>query len=75
MISGIPMRRDALVTGRFTNRIMLAAAVLASMVVTPGAGADTRVIAPPGVAVVGPYSPGMLAGDFLYVSGQGGRER
>ncbi|HMC64080.1 MAG TPA: RidA family protein, partial [Gemmataceae bacterium] len=33
-----------------------------------------RVIAPPGVKPVGPYSPGILAGDFLYVSGQGGRD-
>lgn len=34
-----------------------------------------RVISPPGTSVVGPYSPGMLAGDFLYVSGQGGRDK
>src|SRR5688572_27466680 len=33
-----------------------------------------RVIAPPGPKPVGPYSPGILAGDFLYVSGQGGRD-
>jgi len=39
-----------------------------------GAPADTRVITPPGVTVIGPYSPGILAGDFLYVSGQGGRD-
>ena len=74
MISAIPMRRHALATGWFTNRIMRAVAVFASVVATPGASADTRVIAPPGVRVVGPYSPGVLAGDFLYVSGQGGRD-
>ena len=34
-----------------------------------------RVIAPPGPEPVGPYSPGILAGDFLYVSGQGARDR
>src|SRR5882672_7991308 len=34
-----------------------------------------RVIAPPGPAPVGPYSPGIVAGDFLYVSGQGARDR
>ena len=68
------MRRRGLVTARITNRIMLTAAVLAAMVARPGAGADPRVIAPPGVRLVGPYSPGMLAGDFLYVSGQGGRD-
>ncbi len=52
---------------------MLTAAVAAAMVTAVGAGVDTRVIAPPGVRLVGPYSPGILAGDFLYVSGQGGR--
>jgi 2-iminobutanoate/2-iminopropanoate deaminase len=33
-----------------------------------------QVIAPPGVKPIGPYSPGIFAGDFLYVSGQGGRD-
>ncbi len=36
--------------------------------------ADLKVIAPPGVKPVGPYSPGILAGEFLYVSGQGARK-
>ena len=40
----------------------------------PGAGAEKRAIAPPGIKPIGPYSPGILAGDFLYVSGQGGRD-
>ena len=40
----------------------------------PAAGAEKHVIAPPGPQPVGPYSPGILAGDFLYVSGQGGRD-
>jgi len=31
------------------------------------------VIFPPGAKPVGPYSPGIFAGDFLYVSGQGAR--
>jgi len=35
--------------------------------------AERRVIFPPGAKPVGPYSPGILAGDFLYVSGQGAR--
>jgi reactive intermediate/imine deaminase len=35
---------------------------------------EKRVIAPPGAKPIGPYSPGILAGDFLYVSGQGGRD-
>lgn len=34
-----------------------------------------RLIAPPGPKPVGPYSPGILAGDFLYVSGQGARDK
>jgi len=33
-----------------------------------------RVIAPPGVKPIGPYSPGILTGDFVHVSGQGGRD-
>ncbi len=37
------------------------------------AAADRRVISPPGVKPIGPYSPGILAGDFLYVSGQGAK--
>lgn len=40
----------------------------------PAAGAEKRIIAPPGPKPIGPYSPGILAGDFLYVSGQGGRD-
>ena len=41
----------------------------------PAPAAQRRVIAPPGPKPVGPYSPGIMAGDFLYVSGQGGRDR
>jgi 2-iminobutanoate/2-iminopropanoate deaminase len=36
--------------------------------------ADRKAIFPPGVKPVGPYSPGIQAGDFLYVSGQGARD-
>lgn len=35
--------------------------------------ADKQPVAPPGVKPVGPYSPGILTRDFLYVSGQGAR--
>jgi reactive intermediate/imine deaminase len=38
-------------------------------------GTQRRLIAPPGPKPVGPYSPGIVAGDFLYVSGQGARDR
>lgn len=54
-------------------------ALSASATLTPTAPTATRVekrvIAPPGPKPVGPYSPGILAGDFLYVSGQGARDR
>jgi reactive intermediate/imine deaminase len=39
-----------------------------------GVNERRRVIAPAGVKPIGPYSPGILAGDYLYVSGQGGRD-
>jgi reactive intermediate/imine deaminase len=35
--------------------------------------AERKVVFPAGAKPVGPYSPGIFAGDFLYVSGQGGR--
>src|SRR5262245_56819008 len=41
----------------------------------PTSDPQKRVIAPPGPKPVGPYSPGIMAGDFLYVSGQGARDR
>src|SRR4029450_5913575 len=41
----------------------------------PTTDVPKRVIAPPGPKPVGPYSPGIVAGDFLYVSGQGARDR
>ena len=47
---------------------------LVVLIGAPGTGAEKRVIAPAGVKPIGPYSPGILAGDFLYVSGQGGRD-
>ena len=36
---------------------------------------EKRLIAPPGPKPIGPYSSGIVAGDFLYVSGQGARDR
>ena len=52
---------------------LLLCAVL-MVIALAAAGAEQRVIAPPGPKPIGPYSPGILAGDFLYVSGQGGRD-
>jgi len=46
--------------------------VLAFLLLAAAASAaDRRVISPPGVKPIGPYSPGILVGDWLYVSGQG----
>ena len=36
-------------------------------------GAEKRVVFPATAKPIGPYSPGIFAGDFLYVSGQGAR--
>src|SRR5580658_5024955 len=37
-------------------------------------GAEVRAIVPsPGPALIGPYSPGISVGDYLYVSGQGAK--
>ena len=36
-------------------------------------GAEKRAVFPAGVKPIGPYSPGILVGDYLYVSGQGAR--
>lgn len=68
------MTRTTLIIGGVAG---LVAALVAGLVGAPGAvgtAADSRVITPQGVAVIGPYSPGIMAGDFLYVSGQGGRD-
>ena len=37
------------------------------------AASERRPVAPPGVTPIGPYSPGILTQDFLYVSGQGAK--
>ena len=37
------------------------------------AGSGQRVVFPPSAKPIGPYSPGIFAGEFLYVSGQGAR--
>lgn len=39
----------------------------------PAIAAERRAVFPEGVKPIGPYSPGLLAGDSLYVSGQGAR--
>lgn len=53
-------------------RILVIALVMTlSAACLPGA---VKQIAPPGVKPVGPYSPGILTDDFLYVSGQGAKD-
>ena len=49
--------------------------LIAGVLAQPAAPTPRKQIAPPGPKPVGPYSPGILAGDFLYVSGQGARDR
>ena len=57
--------------------------VAAGLMLTAGSAAqqppapkvEKQLIAPPGPKPVGPYSPGIVAGDYLYVSGQGARDR
>ena len=51
-------------------RKMLAALAAMAVLLT---AAERRAIAPPGVVPIGPYSPGILTDDFLYVSGQGAK--
>src|ERR1051325_1176145 len=38
------------------------------------AAQERRAITPPGVQPIGPYSPGILTRDFLYISGQGAKD-
>jgi reactive intermediate/imine deaminase len=44
------------------------------MLLTSLAGAEKRPVSPPGIKPIGPYSPGILTQDFLYVSGQGAKD-
>ena len=48
-------------------------AVLACCLITPLPASDLKAILPAGMKVIGPYSPGILTSDFLYVAGQGGK--
>lgn len=47
--------------------------VLAGLLAANLSAADKKAVVPAGVAVGGPYTPGILAGDTLYVAGQVGR--
>lgn len=63
------MNADALAAMLAGALSVTSAAVLVAQAQVP-----IRVISPPGTTVAGPYSPGVFAGGFLYVSGQGGRD-
>lgn len=52
-------------------RILICA--LAALVVSSAFGA-VKPVTPPGVKPTGPYSPGLMTDDFLYVSGQGAKD-
>jgi 2-iminobutanoate/2-iminopropanoate deaminase len=52
----------------------LIAAVLFIASMSCALGAERQRIMPPGTKVAGPYSPGILAGEFLYVAGQGAED-
>src|SRR6478609_5042380 len=47
--------------------------LLFSVFVLFAAGAEKRVVFAPSAKPIGPYSPGIFAGEYLYVSGQGAR--
>ena len=47
---------------------------LVLLAVTAAMAADRAPVFPPGVKPIGPFSPGIRSGDFLYVSGQGARD-
>ena len=50
-------------------RLLISAVLLLSSL----AAAERRAVTPPGIKPIGPYSPGILTQDFLYVSGQGAK--
>src|SRR5215813_8706594 len=52
------------------RKMLVALATMAALLTA----ADRRAIAPPAIVPVGPYSPGILTDDFLYVSGQGAKD-
>lgn len=52
---------------------ILCAKLAAATIICCGFGA-VKQISPPGVKPAGPYSPGILTDDFLYVSGQGAKD-
>ncbi len=52
---------------------MRSACLFLILFVSASFAAEKHGIFPPGVKPVGPYSPGIVAGDYLYVAGQGAK--
>jgi len=53
---------------------MLRWVTVIGVVAVLGVAAERRSVFPPGIKPAGPYSPGVIAGEYLYVSGQGPRD-
>jgi reactive intermediate/imine deaminase len=75
MVSTSPSRSVRVVASVLLLAVATSAHLTTATTPVGTAGAAKRAVAPPGVTPVGPYSPGILVGDFLYVSGQGARDR
>jgi gluconolactonase len=58
---------------RLMSRRFWLFAFSAALAALSSEAANVRGIYPPGLQTAGPYSPGVVAGDYLYVSGQGAR--
>jgi len=67
-------RRLSSILGEAGARMFVKAGLLSLALCAAAICSDIRAIVPKnGVAPVGPYSPGVFAGDYLYVSGQGAK--
>jgi len=62
--------RAAIIKGMRTLIVMLLAAGLPGVVL-----AQKKAVVPEGATVAGPYTPGIQAGNFLFVAGQVGRDK
>src|SRR5437588_1061778 len=60
-------------SGNFPELKMTRKLLMVLVMLSSGNAADRRPVSPPGIAPIGPYSPGILTQDFLYVSGQGAK--
>lgn len=49
--------------------------VLLAVALAPALEAQKKAVVPEGAKVAGPYTPGIVAGNFLFVAGQVGRDK